>query len=207
VESGLGVRRVGDLPEAPGGQKATVCVTFDDGYLDNWRDAAPILDRYGIPATFFVTTGYLGTSRRFHWDIRDGIIAPMMDWDHASALAATGHEIGAHTRTHPDLGKPMPVESLEDEIVGSADDIECRLGFRPKSFAFPFGRWENMLPAVVEVAQRAFPICCSAVRGRMRLPLVAGMAVRRVSVQPTWSSAEFRAELAGVFDFLERFRR
>lgn len=45
-----------------------VVVTFDDGYVDNLTVAAPILRRYGIPATFFVSTGLLGTRRQFFWD-------------------------------------------------------------------------------------------------------------------------------------------
>jgi peptidoglycan/xylan/chitin deacetylase (PgdA/CDA1 family) len=38
----------------------TVCITFDDGYLDNLTVAAPILERYGLPATLFLATGYVG---------------------------------------------------------------------------------------------------------------------------------------------------
>jgi peptidoglycan/xylan/chitin deacetylase (PgdA/CDA1 family) len=44
----------------------TACVTFDDGYLDTLINAKPILEKYEIPATVFVTTGSLGSE--FWWD-------------------------------------------------------------------------------------------------------------------------------------------
>ena len=55
-------RRNRDLP------KRTVIVTFDDGYADNLREAKPLLERFDIPVTVFVTTGYTGRQLEFWWD-------------------------------------------------------------------------------------------------------------------------------------------
>jgi peptidoglycan/xylan/chitin deacetylase (PgdA/CDA1 family) len=49
----------------------SVVVTFDDGYADNLHNAKPLLERYGIPATVFVITGYIGREREFWWDELD----------------------------------------------------------------------------------------------------------------------------------------
>lgn len=46
----------------------SVAITFDDGYADNLSNAKPLLEKYGIPATVFVTSGFIGSDREFWWD-------------------------------------------------------------------------------------------------------------------------------------------
>jgi len=57
-----------------GMREQAVVVTFDDGYSDNLREALPVLEEVGVPATFFVCTGTLGTRKEFWWDELERII-------------------------------------------------------------------------------------------------------------------------------------
>jgi peptidoglycan/xylan/chitin deacetylase (PgdA/CDA1 family) len=53
--------------------RRTVAVSFDDGYHDNLISGRPLLEEYGVPATLFVTAGYVGSSEPFWWDALERI--------------------------------------------------------------------------------------------------------------------------------------
>jgi peptidoglycan/xylan/chitin deacetylase (PgdA/CDA1 family) len=57
----------GNLPDK------SVIVTFDDGYADNLHNAKPVLERYDVPATIFLASGFIGREREFWWDELDRI--------------------------------------------------------------------------------------------------------------------------------------
>ncbi|WP_406860764.1 polysaccharide deacetylase family protein [Streptomyces sp. HUAS MG47] len=119
-----------DGPHRP--DRPSVLVTFDDGYRDNLTHAAPILDRLGVRALFFVCTGLLG--RRSDRPREDHLT-----YEECDRLAADGHLIGAHTRTHPHLDR-SPADLVREETRGSLADIAARYGPGPaRLFAYPYG--------------------------------------------------------------------
>lgn len=52
----------------------SVCITFDDGYADNYLSAKPVLEKYHCPATFFIATDYIGSQQLFWWDLLQDIM-------------------------------------------------------------------------------------------------------------------------------------
>lgn len=55
-------------------KRNSIAITFDDGYVDNFEAAKPLLEKYELPATFFITTGNIGQSSEFWWDELEHII-------------------------------------------------------------------------------------------------------------------------------------
>lgn len=53
--------------------RRSVAVTFDDGYADNLYNAKPLLERYGVPGTVYVSSGYVGSGREFYPDVLERI--------------------------------------------------------------------------------------------------------------------------------------
>jgi peptidoglycan/xylan/chitin deacetylase (PgdA/CDA1 family) len=51
----------------------TIALTFDDGYLDNLTNAVPLLEKYGLHATIFVTSGMVGSDQEFWWDTMERV--------------------------------------------------------------------------------------------------------------------------------------
>ena len=135
-------------------------LTFDDGYQTVYTQALPVLQRYGMSATVFVTLGAaeLGESaaRRPPFEGR-----PMLSWLEMREMQQAGIEFGAHTLTHPDLTR-LPAERIRIEMTGSKDHIEHALGKPVKSFAYPFGRYDARSR---EMAAEYFSCACGDTLG------------------------------------------
>src|SRR5271166_86082 len=54
--------------------RPSLVVTFDDGYVDNLWNAAPLIERYETPATIFIAPSYIGSRREFWWDELERIL-------------------------------------------------------------------------------------------------------------------------------------
>lgn len=165
-------------------QRPTVSITFDDGYADNARFAIPELVRRNLTATYFVATEFVRTQRPFPHDVAAGQPLPPNTVDQLRAFAEQGIEIGAHTCRHVDLGRVAGTADIEEEIVGSAQQLEQWLDRPVRYFAFPYGLPANMTQAAVDViAAHGFHGFCSAF-GDWNWPGSGGYHLRRIHADP-----------------------
>ena len=172
-----------------------LAITFDDGYRDNFEHARPILEMLSLPATFFVVSQWIGTDVVPWWDREHGVRHPWMTWDQVRTLSRRGFHIGAHTRTHADLGALSGAAALE-EIVGGRVELERQLGLPVTLFAYPYGGRQHMADANRELVKAAgFRCCCSCYGGVVRR---GGdpFRIHRVAISPWYASPhQFGLEL------------
>jgi peptidoglycan/xylan/chitin deacetylase (PgdA/CDA1 family) len=146
--------------------RPTACITFDDGYAENHQFAVPLLLKHQIPFTYFVATDFVARGISFPHDAALGRPLPVNNWSQLRELAKAGVEIGAHTRTHADLGVDLSDDEIVDEVVGSKHDLERELGCSVRYFAFPYGQHKNMSATAFRIAfNSGFDGVCSAYGG------------------------------------------
>lgn len=131
-------------------------ITFDDGWKSQYEVAWPILKNYGYPLTMFI---YTEGVRGGHFGGGEA-----MTWEQLADMRDAGVDIQAHSKTHQDLRKPYdkvakkklsPPEYeqwLQDEIVGSKQLLEQRLGIKVNCFAVPYGFYNQHIKDVCKNA-------------------------------------------------------
>ncbi len=105
-------------------------LSFDDGYQDFYTDVFPLLKKYHMRATLYVIYNYIG-KKGF---LTDQQIREIVDSDLV--------EIGSHTLDHIYL-KIAPKEYADKQIVESKKKFEERFGIKVKTFAYPYGAFNN----------------------------------------------------------------
>ena len=112
-----------------------VTLGFDDGTLDQFVQAFPILQAHAMHATFFINTGPILAGDPGH-----------MTWADLTTMYSAGQEIGGHTVDHANL-QPLPPAEAEHQVCDDRNTLLAH-GFAPESFAYPFGSWNTTSEAV-----------------------------------------------------------
>lgn len=167
------------LPSKP------IIVSFDDGYAGVATYGLPILERYGFGAIVFVVTRRIGSSNT--WDEALGYTGSLlMSTEEIVRWSSRGFEFGCHTRTHPDLTSLSKPE-LQDEVVGSREDLAAIINHVPTTFAYPWGLSNK---AVRDYVRGAFNLAFSTRRG-INWSRTDPYVMRRSCVRPNRSMLDF----------------
>lgn len=115
------IRNGGSLPEKP------VLITFDDGDIDVYNNAFPIMKQYGYVGTFYIVANRIGSDQ-------------FVNADQIKEMYDAGWEIGSHSFTHADMGADHSV--IRHEGYDSRATLQEKLGIPISTFAYPFGGWD-----------------------------------------------------------------
>lgn len=143
----VSIDEVSEILEKGKVDKPFVCITFDDGYRDNYIDALPILKKEQVPFTVYVTTGFIDNKQSMWWypNERLGLSRDELLNLDAEPLCT----IGAHTITHPKL-ENLSVQEQRVEIKQSKQDLERLLGHCVNHFSYPHGSYNENTIAIIE---------------------------------------------------------
>ena len=122
-----------ELPPRP------IIITFDDGNLDNYTTAFPIMQKYGFTGVLYLVGNYIGSEK-------------YLDVEQIQEMAGAGWEVGSHSMNHKDLTK-LSSNEQRFEIVTSREFLESKLGLPILTFAYPSGLMDDGAGSYVHFAE------------------------------------------------------
>lgn len=171
-EIAAALRGEGVLPERP------IAITFDDGWLEQYSVAFPLLQKYGMKATFYAPSSYRAGGR-------------YVTWEQLAELHDAGLEIGSHTRKHVNL-LAVSAEDASYEISGSKSTLEEKLGITIESIAYPYGLYSG---STIALAQQAGYRAAVALGGSPQQSQANLYALRRFEIHGAHTLADLIAYL------------
>lgn len=173
-----------------------VVITFDDGYLDTYTTAFPILQELGLTAVVFLVADF---SRRTNWwDVPLGVPrANLLEPGHIQEMVRVGIDFGSHSQTHRSLPDLSDQERCH-ELCDSKKAIEDITGRAVLAFSYPYSHVNSRTKAAVQAAGYAcaFAVHCGPLRIHRDL-----WEIRRVNAE----SSPYLKRFAMAVNGAERF--
>jgi peptidoglycan/xylan/chitin deacetylase (PgdA/CDA1 family) len=142
-------------------EKINVAITFDDGVKSWINIAVPILKELELPATFFVSSGFIGLTKQNEREyIRSNLLLDQtknsrtsgcLNFNDIKMIVNEGFTIGGHTVNHRNLTKVNEENVLRYEICEDKSRLEQIVGFKISYFSYPFGAYYNSEINISEV--------------------------------------------------------
>jgi len=191
-------------------------LSFDDGFSSNRIVAEEILNPLGIKAIFFVVTDFIKLTsieeqrnfikERLYPEWRNHPLPEnfhemgSLSYSDLRYLLQSGHTIGSHTATHPDLSQIDSEEELLKEVVESARELEKELNIKVDHFSYSFGNISFFSKKALKIAKSHFSYVHTGMRGN-NSKSKKSWAIRRDTIDMKDSLRVMASFLEGVADF------
>jgi len=172
------------LPDRP------VVLTFDDGYADFHHTALPLLQQYGMPATLFVTSGWIADAGK---DAAGRPLDATLSWSQVREAVSCGIEIGGHSHSHPQLDQ-LSTRELRAELQRNKAILEDKTGIPITTMAYPYGYSSARVRR--EVRDAGYSAAC-AVNNALTAAAHDVLAMPRLTVGRTTGMDKFRRAVEG----------
>jgi peptidoglycan/xylan/chitin deacetylase (PgdA/CDA1 family) len=184
-----------NLPRRP------VIITFDDGYLDTYEVAFPVLREYGMKAVVFVVADPKMRVNSWERHASDKP-APLLSPAQVLELHQAGMEIGSHSLTHRRLTE-IPRDEAWDEISRSRVLLEILLNAPVKSFCYPYGLVNSEVRDLVRDA--GYSVGCGVYTGPPRFG-ADRFDIRRIEPSCSEWTLLFRSQVLLPYEKLDWLR-
>nr|VFK45278.1 MAG: Polysaccharide deacetylase [Candidatus Kentron sp. TC] len=179
--------------------KKTVCLTFDDGYRDNFIHAHPVLKKYHAKATLYPVVDRFdrdwSVRKKAHHDSGELKREPKLTDAEIREMLGSGYwRLGGHTMTHANLSR-LDGEGKREEILGGRVRLAERFETSPRSFAYPFGIYDEEDVGIV--AQAGFETAVTTRNGISRDIPRERLELRRIKVSGKDNMLAFRSKMRG----------
>ena len=171
----------------------SICLTFDDGYYNNYESVFPVLKKYNVPAAVFLSTRYMASKNPKEIDLKMG--ERFLSWGEIREMGGSGVDFGSHGYNHCDLTS-LSSDTLFEEILLSKQLIEENLSRKIRCFSYPYGRYDKRTQGLVKKA--GFEAAFITIPGNIR-PGDDPFALKRTLIAPTDSLFDFKKKISGVF--------
>lgn len=165
--------------------KPKIVITFDDGYLDNYTHAFPVLKEYNFAATIFLTVNNIGVKSEF------------LTWEYISEMTQSKITLGSHSMTHAKLAG-IPIDKAKWEIFDSRKLIQEK-GVACDYFCYPKGDYNSEVPDLVKKASYQAALTTHPGPNRCGQNL---FALRRTEISGRDNIFDFEKKIFGAFDLL-----
>ena len=168
--------------------RALCAFTFDDGFEECYNCIAPVLEKYGTNAIFFINPNFVDGEEAYIKHFTDVTTKSPgkrpMSWEQMRDLQNRGFIIGAHTMDHF-LTASNDIAALDYQIVDCKKIIEEKLGVSCDYFAWPYGRLEHTNQKAVELACKTYKYVFSQSNYRHYFSF-DGKVINRRHFEPYW---------------------